>query len=521
MLLPLLLVPQDAAATFDIVSALKKWTRVMRGSAMVALLQPAPEVFDMFDQLILLRHGHMVFQGTQQELRDHLAACHITPNPNVDFADWILSFLSDPPTIWKRDLQAAHRGEQSAMHSFRESMRLEAATETNGAAKLAKAKSVETPMALKDVHLGGGSHHHHAHSRHPSSADDFEPQIVRIHMGDDEERSENGSDSDEWGRQPGDVMLPVMSPPLEEAAGTAGPAAGKTVSIATPSMPPRQKGLGRIISSKLVPLSTGALKKVYESSRFHSDLQVEIAERKRASLEKAAEAKLLPKSDFTRAQFFKQQSRGLWHHTKTCLWRQNAFMLRSTTFVGPRIFQAIFMGLVAGSLFSGVQQGLTDYTPRMGLIIFSMTFISLINMSEIPLASQFKLVIYKQVDAGFYVGSHRHTHTHAREQGKQAATGQRAESLTRFSLSFFSFPPFPRVPSVTCSASSCVTCRWRSSKSSSTRRRCSTCATRVTAPSGGSSSSSCSASTCSCRSPSDRSPTASRTPTSPHSSPAR
>jgi len=38
----------DAAATFDIGSALKRWTRVMGGSAVVALLQPSPEVFDLF-----------------------------------------------------------------------------------------------------------------------------------------------------------------------------------------------------------------------------------------------------------------------------------------------------------------------------------------------------------------------------------------------------------------------------------------------------------------------------------------
>ncbi len=77
-------------------------------------------------------------------------------------------------------------------------------------------------------------------------------------------------------------------------------------------------------------------------------------------------------------------------------------MSRSPAFVGPRLFQALFMGLVAGSLFSSIGTGLSDFSPRLGLVVFSMTFISLINLSEIPLASQFKLVIYKQVDAGFY-----------------------------------------------------------------------------------------------------------------------
>jgi hypothetical protein len=60
------------------------------------------------------------------------------------------------------------------------------------------------------------------------------------------------------------------------------------------------------------------------------------------------------------------------------------------------------MGLVMGSLFYQLGTGQNDFSPRLGLILFALIFAAFANMSEVPLASEFKLVVYKQVDAGFY-----------------------------------------------------------------------------------------------------------------------
>lgn len=45
----------DAAVTYNIVAALRAWARATSGTAVIALLQPTPEVFEQFDQLMLLR----------------------------------------------------------------------------------------------------------------------------------------------------------------------------------------------------------------------------------------------------------------------------------------------------------------------------------------------------------------------------------------------------------------------------------------------------------------------------------
>ena len=50
----------DAAVTFDIVSTLRQRTVANQLSVVVAMLQPTPEVYAQFDQIILMREGCVV-----------------------------------------------------------------------------------------------------------------------------------------------------------------------------------------------------------------------------------------------------------------------------------------------------------------------------------------------------------------------------------------------------------------------------------------------------------------------------
>ena len=78
----------DGATTLDIVRSIKSWCRASNGSATISLLQANPDVIALFDQIILMREGCIVFSGTRFELDQHLFTMRITPNPDVDLADW-------------------------------------------------------------------------------------------------------------------------------------------------------------------------------------------------------------------------------------------------------------------------------------------------------------------------------------------------------------------------------------------------------------------------------------------------
>ena len=53
----------DSSTTFQIVNSLRQTTHILNGTTFISLLQPAPETYDLFDDIILLSEGLIVYQG--------------------------------------------------------------------------------------------------------------------------------------------------------------------------------------------------------------------------------------------------------------------------------------------------------------------------------------------------------------------------------------------------------------------------------------------------------------------------
>ena len=64
----------DAAVTFDIVHSLRRRAQLEQLAVVVALLQPTPEVYALFDEVILMREGQVVYHGPRDELPAYLTA---------------------------------------------------------------------------------------------------------------------------------------------------------------------------------------------------------------------------------------------------------------------------------------------------------------------------------------------------------------------------------------------------------------------------------------------------------------
>ncbi|KAH9714757.1 ABC transporter G family member 40 [Citrus sinensis] len=56
----------DSSTTFQIVNCLKQHVHINSGTAVISLLQPAPETYDLFDDIILLSDGQIVYQGPRE-----------------------------------------------------------------------------------------------------------------------------------------------------------------------------------------------------------------------------------------------------------------------------------------------------------------------------------------------------------------------------------------------------------------------------------------------------------------------
>jgi ABC-type multidrug transport system ATPase subunit len=53
----------DSAATFDITNALRSLCTVLNATVVVSLLQPPPETFGLFHEVLLMSRGQIVFHG--------------------------------------------------------------------------------------------------------------------------------------------------------------------------------------------------------------------------------------------------------------------------------------------------------------------------------------------------------------------------------------------------------------------------------------------------------------------------
>jgi ABC-type multidrug transport system ATPase subunit/ABC-type multidrug transport system permease subunit len=114
----------DASVTYDICASIRAWCTHMRGTVVTALQQPTPEVYSLFDNIILLREvrlpctpcaytratggvtdpfrqGATVFHGPRDLLPLHLQGMgYPLPQQGVtDIADYLLEFLNSPAQV--------------------------------------------------------------------------------------------------------------------------------------------------------------------------------------------------------------------------------------------------------------------------------------------------------------------------------------------------------------------------------------------------------------------------------------
>lgn len=69
----------DSATTFSIMKCLSNFCHILEGTLLVALLQPAPETYNLFDDVMLLSQGQIVFHGPREEVSTRpVCTCHMS-----------------------------------------------------------------------------------------------------------------------------------------------------------------------------------------------------------------------------------------------------------------------------------------------------------------------------------------------------------------------------------------------------------------------------------------------------------
>ncbi|CAA0839380.1 ABC transporter G family member 40, partial [Striga hermonthica] len=56
----------DSSTTFQVVNSIRQFAHIMKGTVLISLLQPEPETYDLFDDIILISEGQIVYAGPRE-----------------------------------------------------------------------------------------------------------------------------------------------------------------------------------------------------------------------------------------------------------------------------------------------------------------------------------------------------------------------------------------------------------------------------------------------------------------------
>lgn len=79
----------DSCTTFQIVKCLQQFVHLGEGTILMSLLQPAPETFELFDDIILLSEGQIVYQGPRGCILDFFGDCGFRCPKRKSIADFL------------------------------------------------------------------------------------------------------------------------------------------------------------------------------------------------------------------------------------------------------------------------------------------------------------------------------------------------------------------------------------------------------------------------------------------------
>ncbi|KAL3676895.1 hypothetical protein R1sor_026843 [Riccia sorocarpa] len=92
----------DTSTTFQIVKCLRDLTHILETTMLISLLQPAPETYDLFDDILLLSEGQVVYHGPRENILKFFESCGFRCPERKGVADFLQEVTSwkDQEQYW-------------------------------------------------------------------------------------------------------------------------------------------------------------------------------------------------------------------------------------------------------------------------------------------------------------------------------------------------------------------------------------------------------------------------------------
>jgi hypothetical protein len=95
----------DSSSTFQIVKYVKHLVHVMNETVMISLLQPPPETYNLFDDIILISEGYIVYHGPRENILEFFESSGFQCPERKGVADFLQEVTSkkDQQQYWYRE----------------------------------------------------------------------------------------------------------------------------------------------------------------------------------------------------------------------------------------------------------------------------------------------------------------------------------------------------------------------------------------------------------------------------------
>ncbi|XP_075477971.1 pleiotropic drug resistance protein 3-like [Primulina tabacum] len=92
----------DSSTTYQVVSFLQQLAHITDATILVSLLQPAPETFDLFDDVILMGEGNIAYHGPRSDILEFFWTCGFQCPERKGVADFLQEVISrkDQEQYW-------------------------------------------------------------------------------------------------------------------------------------------------------------------------------------------------------------------------------------------------------------------------------------------------------------------------------------------------------------------------------------------------------------------------------------
>ncbi|KAB5569567.1 hypothetical protein DKX38_003360 [Salix brachista] len=112
----------DSSTTFQIVSCMQQLAHITKSTMLVSLLQPAPETFDLFDDIVLMAEGEIVYHGPRNNVLEFFEHCGFRCPPRKGIADFLQEVVSerDQGQYWYHQQPHSHVSIDTLVRNFQE-----------------------------------------------------------------------------------------------------------------------------------------------------------------------------------------------------------------------------------------------------------------------------------------------------------------------------------------------------------------------------------------------------------------